>query len=99
MALLKAKTGSSSLSRWVGILLRSVSSPTQRTDFFLKIVSTSCCLFIRLMYFRKAKVLFYLPGHCVPACLLAFVFVCIFLSFRLIIAGVHYFIYLHLFLY
>ena len=46
IALLKAKIGSSSFKRNSGTFFRSVSNPTQRKLFLVKISFTSCFLFI-----------------------------------------------------
>ena len=51
MALLKSKIGSSFPSRCWGIFLMSVSSPTQRKVFFVKICSMSCCRVIVIAFY------------------------------------------------
>ena len=50
MLLLKANKGSGSANSCVGILDRSVSSPTQRKDLFVRICSISWARFIIQMY-------------------------------------------------
>jgi len=62
MALLKEKIGSSSFNRNLGTLFKSVSSPTQRNDFFVNISSISppknkvfCCYSGTITYLSRCQ--------------------------------------------